>query len=105
MEIRYCKVEVLIPEEFIVKLRNGLNEMGVLTVGRYDHVVSYSRVRGYWRPLQGANPYDGEIGGLSSGSECKLEFRCRYDEIADVKKVIRGIHPYEEPIINVLPLL
>ncbi|WP_100488295.1 cytochrome C biogenesis protein [Sporolactobacillus pectinivorans] len=105
MTIKNCKVEVLIPEVFIVKLRNRLNEMGVLKVGKYDHVLSYSEVRGYWRPLEGANPYDGEVGKISSGSECKMEFRCPYESIGDVKRVIKSVHPYEEPIINVFPLL
>lgn len=105
MKCDICKIEVLIPEAYIVPLRDKLNELGILKVGKYDHVISYSEVRGYWRSLEGASPYDGEIGKISSGTECKMEFRCPYDAVNEVKKVIQGVHPYEEPIINVLPLL
>lgn len=96
---------MLIPERYIASLRNRLNEAGILTVGNYDNVISYSEVKGYWRPLEGANPYDGEIGNVSSGTECKMEFRCQLQRVDAVKTIIKAIHPYEEPIINVIPLL
>lgn len=105
MEFTYVKVEVLLPEEHIESLRNRLNDLGVLTVGNYDHVVSYSHVKGYWRPLDNAQPYNGRTGEISFGSECKLEFKCSYKEIDQVKQAIKNIHPYEEPVIYVLPLL
>lgn len=40
MDIKFIKVEVLLPEEYIEQLKNQLNNLGVLTVGNYDHVVS-----------------------------------------------------------------
>ncbi|MFT8311357.1 MAG: cytochrome C biogenesis protein [Sporolactobacillus sp.] len=105
MEFKACKIEVLIPESYIASLRNQLNEAGILKVGKYDNVISYSEVKGYWRPLEGAAPYDGEIGKLSAGTECKMEFRCQFEHVDGVKTIIKAVHPYEEPIINVIPLL
>ncbi|MEI5908042.1 cytochrome C biogenesis protein [Bacillus spongiae] len=105
MNFSKVKVEVLLPEEYIEPLRNKLNNRDVLTIGEYDHVVSYSHVNGYWRPKKDAKPFNGEVGKVSFGTECKMEFRCPYTDIEEVKKVILSIHPYEEPIINVLPLL
>ncbi|PLR76605.1 cytochrome C biogenesis protein [Bacillus sp. V3-13] len=105
MNFDYVKVEVLIPEEYIKKLRNELNEAGFLTVGLYDHVLSFSPVRGFWRPLEGAKPFAGSIGEISTGSECKVEFRCLFNQLKEVKAIIRSIHPYEHPIINAIPLL
>lgn len=105
MEIQYVKVEVLIPEEYIVKLRNELNDDGYLRVGNYDHVISYSAVNGYWRPLDKATPFNGSVGEISFGTECKMEFSCLYENIDEVKSIIKGVHPYEEPVIHVIPLL
>ena len=105
MEFQFVKVEVLLPEEYIENLRNELNNLGVLTVGNYDHVVSYTFVKGYWRPLKESTPFNGTKGEISFGTECKMEFRCLYRDIQEVKNVIKSIHPYEEPIINVIPLL
>jgi len=105
MDIKFVKVEVLLPEVYIEQLRNELNELGVLTVGNYDHVVSYTVTKGYWRPLDKAVPFVGEKGEISFGTECKLEFRCLYSTLEEEKNVINGIHPYEEPIKNGIPLL
>jgi hypothetical protein len=105
MDCIYVKVEVLLPEEFIEKLRNKLNDIGVLTVGKYDNVISYSVVKGFWRPLEDSKPFKGNIGEISFGTECKMEFSCLYKNIEEVKSIIRSVHPYEEPVINVLPLL
>ncbi|MFA1822932.1 cytochrome C biogenesis protein [Virgibacillus oceani] len=105
MEFELVKVEVLLPEEYIEKFRNELNDIGVLTVGNYDNVVSYSAVKGYWRPLEGSIPYNGTKGEISFGTECKMEFSCLIKDMEEVKKLIRTVHPYEEPIINVMPVL
>ncbi|KAB2331354.1 MULTISPECIES: cytochrome C biogenesis protein [Bacillaceae] len=105
MEFQYVKVEVLLPEEYIEKVRNELNNIGVLKVGAYDNVVSYSFVKGYWRPLEEANPFNGTKGEVSSGTECKMEFRCLFERIKEAEMLIRSIHPYEEPIINIIPIL
>lgn len=105
MEFEFVKIEVLLPEEYIEKIRSKLNEIGVLTVGNYDNVISYSVVKGYWRPLEKATPFSGTKGEISFGTECKMEFRCLKKNIVEVKKLIKGNHPYEEPVINVIPLL
>ncbi|MGV2619745.1 UNVERIFIED_CONTAM: cytochrome C biogenesis protein [Halobacillus marinus] len=75
MNFSYVKFEVLLPEEYIVPLRDQLRNNKVLTVGEYDHVVSYTETKGYWRPLQSSNPYSGEKNKVTFGSECKMEFK------------------------------
>ncbi|WP_163530178.1 cytochrome C biogenesis protein [Halobacillus ihumii] len=105
MDFKNVKIEVLLPEDFIKSLRDKLNDLGVLTVGDYDNVISYSESKGYWRPLKRSKPFKGIQGEISFGTECKMEFRCSYEDIEEVKHIIRTVHPYEEPIINVIPLL
>jgi hypothetical protein len=61
-------------------------------------------VQGTYRPLAGANPAVGEIGELFYGSECKIETNCEEDFVAAAIQAVRKIHPYEEPLINVIPL-
>ncbi|WP_077622487.1 divalent cation tolerance protein CutA [Sediminibacillus massiliensis] len=105
MNFSYVKFEVLLPEEYIVPLRNHLNKKKVLTVGEYDHVVSYTETKGYWRPLEASTPYLGEKNTIAFGSECKMEFKASYKRIEEIRNLIKSIHPYEEPIINVVPLI
>ncbi|SEH46881.1 hypothetical protein SAMN05192559_101619 [Halobacillus karajensis] len=105
MNFSYVKFEVLIPEEYIVPLRDQLNKKKVLTVGEYDHVVSYTETKGYWRPLEASEPYAGEKNKVAFGSECKMEFKSSYKRIEEIIDLIKINHPYEEPVINVVPLI
>lgn len=99
------KIEIFIPEEYLEPLRDELSKIDVGHIGNYDHCVSITDVRGYWRPLDGAAPYAGEIGQISAGTECKVEVNCKWENIEDAIRVIKSIHPYDEPLINIIPLI
>lgn len=105
MDFKKVKIEVYIPEEYRNKLREALNDIGVLGVGNYDNVMSVTKVTGYWRPLKNANPFDGEINKLSKASEDKIEFATDINNVENAVKVIKEVHPYEEPVINIIPLI
>lgn len=104
LEINEVKLEIYIPEEFIVPLRDALVSIGLCRVGNYSHVISYQQTRGYWKPLENSTPYQGEKGEICAGSECKMEVRCPIEKIDEAMRLIRKIHPYEEPLINIVPL-
>lgn len=105
MHVPHVKIELFIPEQFVETLRDELNVINVGHIGNYDHCISITHVRGYWRPLAGAVPYQGEIGKINEGTECKVEVNCRQEYVAEAIKVIRRIHPYDEPLINIIPLV
>ncbi len=98
------KLEIFIPADYVDALREALGRVGAGQVGNYDQCCSLMEVRGYWRPLAGANPFQGEIGKIETGSECKVEVNCARDQVPAALRAIRAIHPYEEPVINILPL-
>jgi hypothetical protein len=62
-------------------------------------------VRGYWRPLEGARPHTGCAGEISFVDEVKVEFVCRAECAGEADNLIRSLHPYEEPLIVVIPLM
>jgi hypothetical protein len=99
------KVEVYIPEEYVETLREGLNNAGACRIGNYDHCISVSKVRGFWRPLKGANPFSGSLGEISEGEEAKVEFICPEGSLEQVVKTILRIHPYETPVYYVIPII
>lgn len=103
--MKYVKVEVFIPEKFVIDLANALNERDFLKQGLYDYAFSVTEVTGYWRPLEGASPFDGEIGVVSREPEIKMEFRIDRDDLEEVNRIIRFIHPYECPVINYIEVL
>jgi hypothetical protein len=98
------KLEIFIPATHVEALRLALGQVGAGRIGNYDHCCSVTEVRGYWRPLDGADPYQGEIGKIEQGSECKVEVNCRRELVAAALAAVRRVHPYEEPLINIIPL-
>lgn len=105
MEISEVKIEIYVPEEYVIKLRDELNRVNACKVGNYDNCASVINVRGYWRPLEGSSPYSGKVGEICSGEECKIEVRCKMQYVKDALRVIKENHPYEEPLINIIPII
>ena len=105
METQYAKIEVYAPTDCLDSICKAVNEAAADENGHYDMVCSYHLVTGSWRPLAGSVPYLGEPGVLCTAEEYKIEFRCLAAQLADVVRAIRAVHPYEEPVINCIPLL
>ena len=53
----------------------------------------------------GANPYMGNIGDICDAEEAKIEFNCKKELYKTAVDTIKRIHPYEKPVINVIPLI
>jgi hypothetical protein len=98
------KLEIFVPQEYALKIRDELAKIGVGRIGNYDHCVAMSPVQGSYRPLEGANPFEGKVGEISEGVEYKIEVNCKRELVDEAIKVIKGVHPYEEPLINIFPL-
>lgn len=98
------KLEIFVPEEYAFKIRDELARIGVGRIGDYDHCVAMTPVRGFFRPLPGSNPFEGEQGKISEVAEVKVEVNCRRDLVDEAIRVIRSVHPYEEPLVNIIPL-
>ena len=56
-------------------------------------------------PLEGANPYIGTPGEISEEPEIKVEVTLKAEQMEDVVAAVRRVHPYEAPVINLIPLL
>ena len=101
----YCKLEIFLPESHLEPLREALRRVDAGHIGQYDSCLSYHTVTSCWRPLPGAEPYLGEVGALCTQPELKVEVTCRTQRLEGTLDAIRAAHPYEEPVINVIPLL
>ena len=98
------KLEIFVPQEYALKIRDELAKIGVGRLGNYDHCVAMTPVKGYFRPLPGAEPFEGELGKVSEVEEYKVEVNCERALVNEAMKVIRAVHPYEEPLVNIIPL-
>ena len=102
--MRYYKLEIFIPETNFSKLRNALQSVDAGHIGNYDCCLSYSKVIGMWRPLAGTAPFIGKENEISEEEELKVEVTVREDILDETLKAIKAVHPYEEPVINVIEL-
>ncbi len=99
------KLEIFVPQEYALKIRDHLAKIGVGRIGDYDHCIAIYTVQGYFRPLPGANPFNGEIGRIQEVTESKVEVNCKRELVNEAINVIRRVHPYEEPLVNIIPLV
>ena len=104
MDIRYFKLEIFIPETHFRELQKALQEVDAGHIGNYDSCLSYSKVIGTWRPLSGTKPYIGEEGKISEEPEIKVEVTIKAGNLDKTLEAIKAVHPYEEPVINIIPL-
>lgn len=101
---KYCKLEVFIPEDYLEKLIKVFDKNDIGHIGNYKGCLSYSKVKGRWISLNESNPYLGSEGEETREAEIKVEVRTTIEIIDDLISEIKEIHPYEEPVINVIPL-
>ena len=104
MDFKYFKLEIFIPETHLKILQKTLQEVDAGHIGNYDSCLSYSKVISTWRPLENTKPYIGEQGKISEESEFKVEVTVKAEKLSVTTDAIKKIHPYEEPVINIIPL-
>ena len=104
METPYCKLEIFLPEDSLPALREALWSQDAGHIGRYDRCLSWSPVTSCWRPLAGTDPYLGTPVLLSTEPELKVEVTCPTGQVDRTVEAVKRVHPYEEPVINVIPL-
>ena len=104
MNVSFLKLEIFIPETHLGALKAVLREVDAGHIGNYDCCLSYSQVMSTWRPLAGTDPYIGKENVISIEPELKVEVTIRTEKLRDTMEAIKRVHPYEEPVINVIPL-
>lgn len=102
---KLVKIVVTVPENSADKVRRAIGEAGGGRLGNYSHTSFSIKGVGRFLPREGANPSVGRMGQLESVAEERIEVTCRQDGIKPVVAAIRASHPYEEPVIDIYPLL
>lgn len=105
ININRVKIFVTIPLGNVEEVRNAVCEAGAGIIGNYTYCTSSTKAIGTFMPNDNANPYIGKKNNLEFVEEEKLEFVCNIDKVKTVISKLREIHPYEEPAIDIIPLL
>ena len=99
------KIFVTIPSENLEEVRNAIFDAGAGVIGNYTHCSTSVKNIGTFKPNEKANPHIGKANNLEFVEEYKLEVICNIENVNKVLKNIRKSHPYEEPAIDIIPLL
>ena len=91
--------------ENVVDVRNAMCEAGAGVIGNYSFCTTSTKVIGTFIPNDNARPHIGKKNKLEIVVEEKIEAICDLSKIRQVISRIREVHPYEEPAIDIVPLL
>lgn len=103
--VNRVKIIVTIPIENVEEVRNAICEVGAGIIGNYTHCSMSTKCIGTFKPNDKANPYIGENNKMEFVEEEKLEVVCDINNVKSVISKLREVHPYEEPAIDIIPLL
>jgi dinuclear metal center YbgI/SA1388 family protein len=99
----FVKLVVFVPAESLEKLRSALFPFAA-KLGNYSDCSFAAGGVGTFMPLDGAEPFTGNVGELSVVKEERLELLIPRQMLAKAVKALLAAHPYEEPAFDVYPL-
>ena len=105
MDFKLAKVVVFAPLSHADKVRIALAKAGAGGIGKYDTCSFSARGTGRFRALKGSNPFIGKEDKLEEVEEERIEVICPAKILDKVLAAVKEVHPYEEPAIDVYPLL
>ncbi len=105
MDFKFVKIVVFTPVSHSDEIRRALAEAGAGHIGNYNFCSFTSVGTGRFRGLEGSKPFIGKSGNIEEVREEKIEVICPVKLLNKVLQSVRSVHPYEEPAIDVYPLL
>jgi hypothetical protein len=105
IEVNKVKIFVTVPIENTQEVRDAVCKAGAGIIGEYSYCTTCVKSIGTFIPNDNAKPYIGENNKLKYVEEDKLEFICDIQNAKYVITELRKVHPYEEPAIDIVPLI
>lgn len=99
------KLVVFVPEENADEVRQALGEAGAGQIGEYSFCSYSLKGVGRFKPSDSANPHIGKAGKLEEVNEERIEVACEKEQAPKIIKTIKKVHPYEEVVIDIYPML
>jgi hypothetical protein len=103
--VSQVKIAVTAPLENADEIRRVLGEAGAGVQGEYSFASFSTRGQGRFLPSGNAKPHIGQSGKLETVEEERIEVICDRAIARSVIAELRAAHPYEEPAIDIYPLI
>ena len=98
-------IVVTVPPDAVGKVLDAIANAGGGTLGNYTHCAFTNAGTGRFKPSAQANPHIGAKEAINAVDEVRIETFCERAVAKQVVGAIRDAHPYEEPVIYLIPLL
>lgn len=105
IDVKKVKIAVMVPEEDVDSVRKAMCEAGCGQIGNYSYCTMATPITGTFLAGDDTNPYVGRKNVIESYEEIKLEALCDIQDAPRVLEAIRKVHPYEEPGIDIYPII
>jgi len=105
MDFKRVKISTTVPLDYADKVRDALGEAGAGQIGDYSFCSFSSIGQGRFQPNDQANPHIGEAGVLEVVEEEHVEVVCDRTVAKQVVQALKDAHPYEEVIVDIVPLI
>lgn len=105
MNFEQVKIVTTTPLEHADNLREVLGKAGAGQIGEYSFCSTSILSKGRFKPSEKANPFIGKANKLEAVEEEIIEVICERSNAKQVVAALRAAHPYEEPVIDIVPLL
>jgi len=97
------KLVTFVPTDHLANVRTALFPFVALQ-GKYRDCSFAAGGVGTFTPLEGADPFIGTVGAMSSEHEERLEMLIPRSRLPRALKALLAAHPYEEPAFDIYPL-
>lgn len=98
-------IVVTTPPASVDALLEAISSAGGGNIGHYTHCAFTSSGQGHFKPDAVASPHIGTLEQVNAVDEVRIESFCSRAAARAVVQAIRAAHPYEEPVIFIIPLL
>lgn len=95
------KLAFFVPGSHLEVVKAALFEAGAGVIGDYQHCCWQVLGEGQFEPKDGAQPFIGDRGELTTVAEWRVELVCDDTVIRRAVTALITAHPYEEPAYDV----
>lgn len=98
------KLVVFTPADYVRNVETAMFHAGAGNIGNYSECNFVSEGIGAFKPMEGADPFEGKVGSRTKTEETKIEVLVSDHVLPAVIRAMIDAHPYEEVAHDIIPL-
>ncbi|WP_417429915.1 Nif3-like dinuclear metal center hexameric protein [Halpernia sp.] len=98
------QLQVYVPKEYSENLKEALFKAGAGNIGFYDECSFKISGDGTFRPIEGSNPFSGNLNERKNTSEDLISVIFESYKLSKILAVMKNSHPYEEVAHQIINL-